>query len=197
MEKPKDEIEEVKQADLSPAMIAQFTTPKKTWFIERTGDKKVMAMEEMEAWKTLTNKSTWARHDFRIVGVSDGKTYAKIVQESQGKAREMFKVIKDIETEANKYRKTEEKFVFEDLLELTDPKVVKVKSIIAKYDKDLEKNNAEYLAITKNVAKTAFDAELAKAKRSGNREFPSNQDIFTPGSDAKTRRKILREMGEE
>ncbi len=197
MEKPKDEIEETKQADLSPAMIAKFTMPKKTWFIERTGDKKIFAMEEMEAWKTLTNKSTWARHDFRIVGVSDGKTYAKIVQESQGKARILQNEIREIEAEANKYRKTEEKFVFEDLLELTDPKVIKVKAIIAKYDKQLEKKNTEYFALTKNVANTAFEAELAKAKKARVKEFPSNQDVFTPGAQANERRKILREMGQD
>lgn len=193
----KNEVEETKNSDLSPAMIANFTKPKKTWFIERYGDGKIFAMEENEAWRTLTNKSNWARHDFRIIGVSDGTTYAKVINESKQKSQVILKEIQDIEKEANKYRKTEEKFVFEDLLEITDPKVKKVRDIINKYDKELEKKNAEYFALTRGVAQTAFEAELAKAKRSKNKEFPSNQDIHTPGAQANERRRILREMGHD
>lgn len=191
-----NEIEQTKNSDLSPAMVAKFTMPKKTWFVERTGDKKIFAMEEVEAWKTLTNQSTWVRHDFRIIGVSDGKTYAKVVAESQGKAKVILGEIRAIEAEANKYRKTEERFVFEDLLEITDPKVVKVKQIISQYDKKLETKNAEYFALTKGVAKTAFEAELAKAKKNKNKEFPTNQDIFTPGAKPNERNRILRQMGQ-
>lgn len=195
MEK-KNEVEETKMADLSPNMIAKFTAPKETWFIERYGDKKIFAMEETEAWKTLTNKSNWVRHDFSIVGVSDGKTYAKVVSEAKGKAQKIYAEIEEIEKEANKYRKTEERFVFEDLLEPTDEKVKKVRKIINDYDKKLEKKNAEYFALTKNIAKTAFEAELAKAKKNRNKRFPSNQDIFTPGAKPMERSKILRQMGQ-
>lgn len=191
----KENIEETKNADLSPSMVARFLAPKKTWFVQRLGDKKVFAMEEIEAWKTLTNRSNWARHDFKIVGVSDGKTYAKIINESKEKSKHILAEIEAIEQEANKYRKTEERFVFDELLEPADPKVVKVKKIISEYDGKLEKKNVEYFALTKNVIQTAFDAEFAKAKKNP-KEFPSNHDIMTPGAKQSERTKILRNMGQ-
>ena len=189
-----EKIEEVKNSDLSPAMVEKMTRPKKTWFIERTGDHFIFACEEEEAWKTLTNRSTWARHDFKIIGVSDGTTYAKIINESKGKAREIQLKISEVEKEVNKYRKTEEKFVFEDLLDITDPKVIKVREIISGYDDKLEKMNEEYSSLTKNVAKTAFEAELKVAIDGGIRQFPSNHDIITPGASDQERAKIIKQM---
>lgn len=191
MEKP---IEELKNQDLSPQMIAKFTKPKKTWFIKRVGDGKIFAMEEQEAWNTLTNRSGWVRTDFRIVGVSSGETYYKIVKEAKGKSQKIRLEIEAIEREANKYRKTEERFVFEELLDPTDEKVKKVRAIIMKYDKELEKKNKEYLAMTSEVAKTAFEAELAVARKNP-RTFPNNQDIITPGANSRERTKIINKMG--
>lgn len=190
-----ENIDEIKNKDLSPAMVAKFTKPKKTWFIERIGDGKIMAMEEMEAWKTLTNKSNWVRHDFKIIGVSDGETYARVVREAKGKSQAILSEIQAIEVEANKYRKTEERFIFEELLDLKDEKVIKVKKIIADFDRQLEKLNNDYFALTRNVAQTAFEAELAVA-RTNKKVFPSNQDIHTPNSTEMERNKILREMGQ-
>jgi len=195
MNKTMDEkIEETKNSDLSPAMVTKMTQPKKTWFIERTGDKFIFACEEEEAWKTLTNRSTWARHDFKIIGVSDGHTYAKIINESKSKAREIHERIVEVEKEVNKYRKTEEKFVFEDLLDTEDPKVIKIKGIIRGYDDKLDILNEEYSNMTKNVAKTAFNAELQVAIDSGNKQFPGNHDIITPGASKEERSKILNKM---
>lgn len=189
-----EKTEELKNKDLSPVMMAQMNKPHKTWFIERTGDKFIFACEEEEAWKTLTNRSNWTRHDFKILGVSDGTTYAKIINESKGKSREIYTQIQEIEQEANKYRKTEEKFVFEDLLELTDPKVIKVKGIVNEYDIKLAKMNEDYFAMTKNVAKTAFEAEKKVAIDGGNRQFPNNHDIITPGASPSERAKIIKQM---
>lgn len=190
----KNIVEDMRTSDLSPKMVAQFTEPKKTWFLERTGDHFVFACEEMEAWRILTNRSGWTRTDFKIVGVSDGKTYAKIIKESKSKSMEIKKKIAEVDAECNKYRATEERFVFTELLDITDPKVKKVRTIIAKYDKELEKLNEEYFAMSKNVAKTAFDAELKAAKRNP-KEFPSNQDVVTPGAVGRQRNKIVRSMG--
>ena len=184
----------MKNRDLSPAMVEKMTKPKKTWFIQRTGDGFIFACEEEEAWKTLTNRSTWARHDFKILGVSDGTTYAKFINESKGKAREIHSKIVEVEAEVNKYRKTEEKFVFEDLLDLTDPKVIKVRSIIAEYDGRLEIMNKEYSDMTKNVAESAFKAELKAAIDGGSKQFPGNHDILTPGASEQERSKILNKM---
>lgn len=186
--------EEIKNSDLSPAMVARMTQPKKTWFIKRTGDDFIFACEEEEAWKTLTNRSTWARHDFKILGVSDGLVYAQIINDSKSKAREIRERIMEVEKEVNKYRKTEEKFVFEDLLDVDDPKVIKIKQIIQGYDDKLDILNEEYSSMTKNVAKTAFDAELKFAIEGGNKQFPGNHDILTPGASSQERSKILSKM---
>ena len=189
-----NDIEEQKTKDLSPILIAQMTKPHKTWFIERTEDKFIFACEETEAWKTLRNGSNWVRHDFKIIGVSDGTTYANVVNSSKGKSVELRKKIQEVEDEANKYRKTEERFVFDELLEKSDPKVLKVREIINGYDIKLNELNSEYMSLTKNIAKTAFEAELKVAIDSGNREFPKNRDIITPGANDDTRAKIMKNL---
>ena len=184
-----EDKEKQKEADISPIM-SQMNKPRKTWFIQR-GDGKILPMEELEAWKTLTNRSNWVRHDFKIIGVSDGTTYLKVINESKAKSESIRQEIAQLETELNKYRKTEERFVFDELLSLNDDKVVKVKAIIKEYSDKIEILDKELLTMTTDVAKTAFDAELKVAIDSGNREFPTNHDIITPNASPQERQKIL------
>lgn len=195
MNEPNKEVEEIKGRDISPALIAKWSKPKKTWFIMRMGDKKIFAMEEMEAWKTLTNKSNWVRHDFKIIGVSDGETYAKVIADSKKNSAGLAREMAELETEINKYRKTEDRFVFDDLLDKDDPKVIRVKEIIKDLEEKYDVLNKKYIGMTRDVATLAFEAELAVA-RTNKKVFPSNQDIMTPGSNPKERRKILKNMGE-
>lgn len=201
--------EQFKQQDLSPAAIARATKPKKTWFVKR-GDGMIFACEEGEAWALMENRSNWMRRDFRLIGVSDGTTYAKIVKESAGKSATILQEIKLLEKDMDRYRKTEEKMVFEDLIdpEGTDPlyagdraKIKRVREIINDLDVKIEKLNDDYKNVTKSVNQTAFDAELAQArantKATGRIEYPSNQNIITPGASPRERKRVMKAMAQD
>ncbi len=203
------DIDELKAQDISSGMIARETAPKKTWFIER-GDGLIFACQETEAWGLFENRTNWMRRDFKILGVSDGTTHARVIRESAGNSKQIMEDIKRLETDLARYRKTEERMVFDDLIdpEGTDPaqevdraKIKRVRTIIAEYDEKLLKLNEDYKNITKNIVQTAFDAELAVAranqKARGRVEYPTNQNIITPGASPKQRRKVLKAMAQE
>lgn len=202
-------IDELKQQDLSSASIARETAPKKTWFIKR-GDGMIFACQEAEAWGLFENRTNWMRRDFKMLGCSDGTTYAKIIRESTGKSAALLEEINRLESEMARYRKTEEKMVFEDLIDPngTDPesaadraKIKRVREIISGYEEKLVQLNDDYRNITRNINQQAFDAELAIArantKTRGRVEYPTNANIVTPGASPKERRKILRAMSQD
>lgn len=188
-EQPITDTKQLKQRELSPAMVKKYTEPRKTWFIMRTGDQYLFSCEEREAWNTLYDQSNWRRHDFKIMGVSDGKTYAKIIRESKQKADILLPQIEEQQKQSERYRKTEERFIFDELLELTDEKVIKVKQIIAGFDREMERLQREYIALTREVIQTAFDAEYKVAK--GHIELPKKQNIITPGVQGDARNDVL------
>lgn len=194
--------EDLKNRDLSEASIAKYSKPKETWFIQR-GDGTVFACEEMEAWELLNNRSSWMRHDFKIIGTSDGQTYQRMMREGGTKAQTIEQEMGRLRGEQARYRATEERMMFNDLIDPkdTDPateadraKLKKVKEIIADYDKELDKLEVEHKMVTTELGKSAFEAELAAAKLTPRR--PTNQSILTPGASPDERARILRAMGQ-
>lgn len=197
-----NQTEDLKNRDLSEASRIKSSKPKETWFIQR-GDGTIFACEEMEAWEILNNRSTWKRHDFKIIGTSSGETYQRVMAESGAKAREIENEMGRLRSEQARYRATEERMMFEDLVDPNDEdpktevereKLKKVKEIINKYDKDLDKLEDEYRKLTTEIGTAAFNAELEVAKLAPRR--PTNQAILTPGASPDERARILRAMGQ-
>jgi hypothetical protein len=193
--------EEQKLADLAEASRVGQTKINKTWFIERTGDKKIFACEENEASEIMYNRGNWMRRDFKIIGVSDGTTYQKVIAESQGKSKDVFAEIQALELELKRYRQLEEKMIFEELVDPndTDPKtlpqrekLLKLRGIIDGYLKKIEGKNEEYRKLTKGINEVAFQAELEVAR--GHIERPGNKNILTPGATGEERQKIIKSM---
>lgn len=166
----------------------------KTWFIQRGQDPKdIFACGEQEAWGLFHNRSNWMRRDFKIIGVSDGMTFLRIMKDSESLKFNLEKKVKELSTELTRYLKTYDKLKYEDLLEDTDPKMIKVKGITDGIQADLDKANAELQDIVTNVTLKAFNAELEVAR--GHIEHPKNHDIFTPGASGEARDKIISKVG--
>lgn len=191
-------MDDQKDKDLSPAMVASETKPTKTWFIER-GDGMIFACKESEAWELLKNRTNWMRNDFKIVGVSDGMTYAKSVSASRIKADSLRVEVDSLLPDVEKYKQTEKKLIYEDLVDPTDTspateadreKLSKVRSIIQKLEVTINAKRKELFEAEKNINQTAFNAELEVAR--GHIEYPSNQNVITPGASPMERAELVK-----
>lgn len=166
---------------------AQDSKPRKTWFIERTGDGFIFATDEIDAWNLLTDKSTWRRHDFKIIGVSNGETYFKILKTGNAELATLQEERAAISRDLQKYLQTEDRLRFTELKDDSDEMVIKVKGLIADLNKKLEEVDNKIQNFNSLIVKKAFDAELEIAK--GTIEFPSNQNVISPVESDK--KKIL------
>ena len=160
----------------------------KTWFFER-GDGKIIACGEGEAWNLTRNKSNWQRNDFKLIGVSDGTTYVKALQDAGAEKLRVDAEIQKKNDDLNRYINTLDRFKFELLLDDTDEKVVKVKGIIDGIKREVSTLTQEFSKGQQEIIDRAFKAELEQAR--GKLQMPSNQDVFTPRGD---RERILRNM---
>lgn len=151
--------------------------PEKTWFIER-GDGKILAMNELQAWETLKNRTNWMRSDFKIIGVSDGTTHHRVANELRAQTKDAKEAVKKANLELTRYIETKDRLKFDELLSDDDPKVERVDALISEAEAKLEKAQKEFQRVSADIGEQAFKAELEVAK--GNIEQPSNQNIMTP-----------------
>lgn len=172
------------------AALAHAPQPVETWFIER-GDGYVFACDEAEAWGLFNNRSNWMRRDFKIIGVSDGKTYFNHIKENRNRAAKLSQEINDLKQTIQKYLNTEDKFRFELLLDDTDEKVIKAKGLREGAQTELAEKEKQLANINQVVIKEAFNLELSKAR--GNIRMPSNHDVIVPNSA--DRNKVLKALG--
>jgi hypothetical protein len=152
--------------------------PVKTWFIERQNDNFIFATDEHDAWNLLTDKSQWRRHDFKIVGVSDGETYFSIMRNGRNEMGALLQDKSQIQEDMQKYIQTEDRLRFTELRGDDDEMVVKVKGLLQDLRTKLGEVDKKLANFNKTLVDKAFNAELDKAR--GNIEFPSNHDIMTP-----------------
>lgn len=182
----------MEEQDIKSADLAGFKqSPSKTWFFER-GDGKIFATSEEEANEILRNRTNWMRRDFKMVGVSDGKTYDRIIKENKINSIKVREEIEKITVSLNKYLATYDRMKFEQLLPDTHEQIIKVKALIKEVETTIAEKEAEFTKITKNSATTAFEEELKLAR--GHIEYPENKNIITPGVTGDARKKILNNM---
>jgi hypothetical protein len=170
------------------------------------GDGMVFACEEKEAWDICFNKSNWKRRDFKLLGTSDGKTYAKITKESMAQARKLEPLIEKKKTELQRYMTAEEKLVVDEAVDMEgDPsdaeneankrKVERLRGIMDRLHAELDAMEEEYRSLVSNVVKRATDAELAVAKKNFKKYGPEWPDeaanLITPEASGRQRDKIL------
>ena len=159
----------------------------KTWFLERE-DRSIIAVGETEAYSLLHPTQMTAKR-FVIIGVSDGKTYVEIMKNAGKEKTELQNKVRTLSSDITRYLTTLDKFKFEELLEDTDPKVIRVKEIMNKLQGEIDLANEGLANIQKLVVDKAFNAELEVAK--GKIEQPRNNDVFCPGGNSD---KVLRAL---
>ena len=169
--------------------LSKYLIPEKTWFFER-GDGFRFACNESEAHEILRNRTNWMRRDFKMLGVSDGKTYKQVKKEEKEKLVALKEEVKALSVEIGRYLRTLERLKFDELLGEADEKVIKCNNIIEGLEKKLDEKNNILKDARKVIETKAFEAEFEKAK--GHIEMPTNQDVITP--DGKDRDKILRAL---
>lgn len=165
--------------------------PTKTWFIERTGDGKIFATDEHDAWNMLTDKSKWRRHDFKIIGVSDGVTYFNTINSGKSEMASLLEQKAQLQTTFQKYSTTEDRLRFTELKDNNDEMVKKVMALLSDTSKQIADIDGKLKNFNKHLIDKAFNAELEKAR--GNIVFPSNHDVITPVQA--DRAKILANLG--
>ena len=169
------------------ATQAPPTKVEKTWFMEKD-DGSIIAVSETEAY-ALTHPTQFNSKRFKIVGVSDGKIYVSVMKQAGKEKQELENKVKALSSDITRYLNTLDKFKFEELLEDTDPKVIKVREIMDKLQAEIDLANDGLANIQKLVVDKAFNAELEVAR--GHIELPRNNDVFTPGGNAD---KVLRAL---
>lgn len=141
----------------------EIMKPQKTWFFtDSTG--RTFATNEKEAFNLLTENSGWRRKDIKMVGCSDGTTYAKVISESKQATLELQEKVSALKEKLDLYIKGHDRLVFDEFLDENDPKVQRAKTMIAKVQKEMDPLEAQLSDIKKNIMQKAFDAELEKAK---------------------------------
>lgn len=160
--------------------------PRKTWFFER-GDGFIFACDEAEAWGLLYNRNNWMRRDFKMLGMSDGTTYYDTVKNAKKEVAEMTQQRAELDSDYQKFLKTEERLRFEELREDTDEMVIRVKGKLKELSDKIQEIDLQLKNVNKMIVDKAFNAELEKAR--GNIISPSNHDIITPNTG--DREKVL------
>lgn len=197
------EVEQTRSADMNPALMQREQSAKKTWFFERGVDGMIFPCEEREAWDIVNNRSEWKRRDFKLVGVSDGTTYQRIVKESGAQARALEPEIEKLKAEIKRYEDAENNLLVNEAVDMEgDPsdlvneankaKVTRLRGIIDRLDTQLEAKELEYKNIVSDVVKRAVAAELEVAR--GHIEWPGNVNVITPDASPRERQKILNIM---
>jgi polyhydroxyalkanoate synthesis regulator phasin len=134
-----------------------------TWWFEGN-DRKPFPAEEKEAFEIMTNRSSWKRHDLRLIGYSDGSAYNEIIRSAGTKARDLGEKVAEIKKDLNRYIAGHDKLRFEDMAEETDPRVVRAKKMIEELQAQVDPLEEELKSLRTNLIGTAFSAELEKAR---------------------------------
>lgn len=161
------------------------------FFLERIGDGYVFACGEREAWNTLSNRSNWQRSDFRVIGTSNGAVFRDMVAKSRDEKLRIKNELTNLRSQLDKYTKTEEKFLYEELLDPNDPKVVRVRELIDGIYSQMEPIEKRLKDYSRLIVEEAWKAELEIAKKTP--RIPKSFRVDTPGGD---RDKILRMLGQ-
>lgn len=158
------------------------------FFIQR-GDGYVFACGELEAWNTLRNRGNWQRKDFQIIGTSNGATFKRIIAESEKEKKAILAEMTAFKDKLERYEEAENKMLYEDLLDETDPKVKRVRALKEKVKTELEPLQARLQEFSARLVSKAFEAELEVAKLSP--RAPKNQDVAIGDQSSSRKDEIL------
>lgn len=203
-QKPEADIEQMRTAETREMKLL----PQKTWFFKRTSGKnagEIFPTQEGEAWSILNERSDPRRPRFELIGVSSGETFVRLVKESKAEATKLEPEIERLKKQITAYKTQEDKLILEDIIDMDGDvadaenekgkqKVLRIRTLVAKLEPQLEDLQTQYRRATSEMVKKAMDAELEIAR--GNIEMPGAMNILTPHAQGAERQKILRAMGQ-
>lgn len=151
--------------------------PKPTWIFKRS-DGEIIYAEEAQAWELINSRGEWRRHDFQLVGMSDFKLFKKLIDEGEKEIEVMKLNLVQLRDEVRRYEMSYERFKFDELLEETDEKVIRVNTILKEKNKAIQSLVNEIEVKRSNLHKEALEKEMELAR--GNKATPQNQDVHYP-----------------
>jgi hypothetical protein len=167
----------------------------------------VFPCEENEAWDIVNNRSEWKRHDFILLGTSDGTTFNRMIKENRQKVDALSPVVDSLEAEVAQFVRMREKLMLDEIVDmddLTDPvnaanvaKIKRLDEILRKKRVELLEKKTEYKRLAGDMVKIAIDAERLVAEanlKAKGAEWPGPINIITPSASAQERERILRNM---
>jgi predicted transcriptional regulator len=154
--------------------------PEYTWIFKR-GDGEVIMANENQAWEILHPRGNWQRRDFTLVGSSDFKRFAEILSEGEKETQELKSRLEIERNEVRRYENSYERMKYDDLLDDSHEKVIKVKAILSEKNRTIEKIKEEINGKKSEVHKRALKEEMEIAK--GNTRLPQDQDFIAIGND--------------
>ena len=176
------------------------TKIEKTWFMERENGE-IIAVGEVEAY-SLTHPTQPNAKRFKIVGTSDGKTYASMLKSAGIEKQTLQNQIRAKSTEITRFLnasdtltmdiKVAEKTPNFDQIILTEMKnkLTGIQGVIVDLQTEIDKLNEGLANIQKLVVDKAFNAELEIARQ--HIEQPRKNDVYTPGGNSDEVRRFLR-----
>lgn len=151
--------------------------PRTTYFFERD-DGTVFATEEEEASELLYHTSWQNRvHKSKFLGGCDGKAYLEYIKQQKTKEGELVRQIADKTADMKKYMETQNKLKFEDLLDETDPKLIRVEEIIKQHEEEIILLNEGRNLLRNQVIKGAVEEvkkQIDPNRKPPNRAFMSD-----------------------
>lgn len=168
----------------------------KVYFVERTNDGKIFTMNEKEVQRRFYENTSIYRWNFKILGVSDGKTMEKYMKENKKDVRELENKKDTLEDRLDRYVEKEDELLFEEMVEDDDPRLQRLQKrkeqTKAKIRDLIKKINDE----SGEVWKEAFEAEKQVAIENGpSLPEPPSEIIHSKRSSESDRKKIERALG--
>lgn len=188
-----DEQEKLREAEQAK-FAGTPTKVTKTWFLEKE-DGEIFPVNEKGAWNILygQNRNNLYSRRYKIIGVSDGKTYVEMMKSGQAKKVETQAEVDSLSNSLQRYLNSLDRLKFDDFREDDDERVIRANKIIAETEAKLADAKERLANIDRTIVQDAYNAELEIAR--GHIEKPENQDIITPNASPEARRKIVSQLG--
>lgn len=155
--------------------VAQDSFARPVWFFEINGES--VPLYEEAASVAYYNKG------HRLLGHSDGKTFYKIMDEVRDTLLVATKQYQAAQDRFIRLGEAVDKFLYEDLLEEDDPKVVAAQEKQDEAEKKMIDFKRKLELVSKGQRTKALDAELEIAKQ--NIVPPPSRDVLNPKNDAR------------
>jgi predicted nuclease with TOPRIM domain len=155
------------------------------WFIQSRKTGEIFWLREKQAWNQLRPSKGNV-----LIGMSDGRTYDKIVKEAKAELAEKKVRLQEIKDEINKFIAAYDNLRYNEGAAKNDPRLANIMKEKSLLEEEQDKVKASIEGSQHEVKIRAREAEMEVARE--NPVMPTNQDVMTPQG---SRGKIMQHMG--